>query len=183
MQALNTFSFFALLNTYIIQYVQPSREHMLIEARLLKDGKTCFLPNLQLASVGESVSTVESDSCLWMRGVNPDMAFSCCSPSTSRLDMLYFSALQLYRVVICVTLDFLSAQTKIGHALREWGMAYPLSPLDHADTNQSWTSASSCMQWVDSVFLKVRYIPPPPTLHEWAKMWWAGFTCFIGSTW
>lgn len=57
-------------------------------------------------------------------GVEPDVVFSCCSPSASRLEMfceMLFCSSRVCRVVIWVTLAFLSAQT---------GLAVPLWPQD-----------------------------------------------------
>lgn len=36
----------------------------------------------------EPLTTVASNSCSWLRGVEPDAAFCFCSPFTSRFDML-----------------------------------------------------------------------------------------------
>lgn len=85
-----------------------------------------WFSNLQLLSLGELLSTVTSDSCFWLRGVELDMVFPCFSQSGVRFwqsDMLHCSQ-WLLGVVIGVTIAFLPAQTSLAVVL------WPLS-LSH----------------------------------------------------
>lgn len=47
----------------------------------------CF-PNFHRSGYGEPVPVVASDSCSQLTGVEPDMVFCFCSPSTLRFDVL-----------------------------------------------------------------------------------------------
>lgn len=46
--------------------------------------------NLQLSSFGDSVPTIASDSCSWLRGLETDVVFFCFNPSASRFHLFEF---------------------------------------------------------------------------------------------
>ena len=82
----------------------------------------CF-SSLQLSSSGEPVSTAASDFYSRLIKAEADMDFCFCSPSTSGFDVLcmLFCSPQLYRVLIWVTVSFLSAQTSL--AILHWTLS------------------------------------------------------------
>lgn len=88
--------------------------------------RPCF-SSLQMFSFDEPLLTAASALCSWQTIVEPDVIVCCCSPSTSRFDMLWIVrclSAQHY-CTDCVTVAFLSAWISL--AILHW----PPSSIRH----------------------------------------------------